>query len=69
MIANDFVFRIAILDSALWITVSDIPHPDCVSNMCCDVPSEEQCNQNKVLLHPGHFRMDSEVYHVTEKNL
>ena len=50
MIANDFFARIAILDPSLLTILSNIPHLDCVSNMFDNVPFEERCNQNEVLL-------------------
>ena len=53
--------RIAILDPALLTILPYIPHLDCASNMFDNVPVEEQCDQNEVLLLPDHIRMDSEV--------
>ena len=53
--------RIAILDPALWIILSNFLHLDGVSNKFGNVLSEEQGNHHEVSLHLGRNRMNSEA--------
>ena len=57
-----FFVKIAILDPALWIILSNVQHLDCVSNKFCNVLSEEQCNHHEVSRHLVRYQMDSKVW-------
>ena len=61
MIAMISFAKIAILDPAPWIILSNVLHIDGVSNEFGNALSEEQCNHHEVSLHLGRSRMDSEV--------